>query len=89
MLTPREAAASQYLKTRGMSRHVMGYGPEQNEELRRQRVAELARALRLLRAAPAAPRFLANEWSDDELERAALAVEAQLVTETSELAAPA
>lgn len=88
-MTPREVAASQYLRTRGMSRRVWGYGPEQTEELRRQRVAELARALRLLRAANGSPRFLATEWDDADLERAAVAVEAQLDTETSQMAAPA
>lgn len=85
-MTPREVAAAQFLKTRGMSRHVMGYGPEQNEELRRERCAQLGRALRLLRAAPESARVLVGEWDDAELERAAAVVEAQLALETSQLA---
>lgn len=63
----------------------MGFGPEQNEELRRQRVAQLRSALDALLAAMGTRRLLASEWSDEALQQAATAVKRQLEAEVEHL----
>lgn len=82
-MTPREVAAARYAAVKGLPRRVMGFTDADYADLHVRRLEKMRDALVALRGALGSQRFLASEWDDDALERAALDVELELAAETA------